>query len=63
MKFKARVTMSDTIELDTDNYESDTPEDCIEEQKKFWDEGGSDPGEMIGFGDEYKGTLELVKKD
>lgn len=61
MKFKMRVTMSDTIEVDTDDYEADTPEDCVVEQKGYFDEGAADPGEVVGLGKDYALTVELVK--
>ncbi len=60
MKVQLRITISDIMEVDSDHYEGDTPEDIASEQEKFFEDGASDPGECIGFSDDYSCTVEVV---
>ncbi len=60
MKVSLLVTISDVIEVDSEHYTTDTPEEIAKEQLGYVLEGACDPHEMIGLGDHYECTIVVV---
>ena len=60
MKVKLRITVSDTMVVDTDHYDADTPEGVAAEQLKFFEEEDGDLSEVLGLGDDYQQKVEVV---
>lgn len=61
MKIKLRITMTDIVEVDVEDYDAETPQGVAKEQQAYFDKGAADPGELVGFGGAYSVVVEVAK--